>query len=204
MERLLGIRKGSHLPPNVPYPPIESPSTRLDAGKIYSFAKRFQDYELDGHGLEQARTPYGSAYNNMPILEMKTKMQRTMHKPRNSLAVKTLEPLSIETIPLEPLDNKLSPIKVNGGVHKGQLRAGFSGTYQKDHKYKMIFTQGHVERTEKQSHIIQEPFKKNLFHFEPYKKDFELKKYVRNQNRTLQMKIDSEQYKVKKDLITFY
>ena len=77
-----------------------------------------------------------------------------MHRPRNSLAVKTLEPLSLDAIPLEPLDNKMSPTKANAGAHRGQLKAGFSGTYQKDFKYKMEFTKGHVERTEKQSHII--------------------------------------------------
>jgi len=66
------MRKGSQLPPNVPYPPVsESPSARLDAGKIYSFARRFQDYELGGHGVEQDRTPYGSAYNNMNVLQIK-------------------------------------------------------------------------------------------------------------------------------------
>ena len=63
-----------------------------------------------------------------------------MHKPRNSLAVKTLEPLSIDSIPLEPLDNKMSPTKTNAGVHRGKFGAGFSGTYQKDFKYKMEFT----------------------------------------------------------------
>ena len=167
MNKLLGMRKGSQLPPNVPYPPIESPSGRLDAGKIYSFAKRFQDQDLGGHGVEMNRTPYGSAYNNMPISHQQNKMQRSMHKPRNSLAVKTLEPLSLDSMPLEPLDNKMSPTKTNAGAHAGQLKAGFSGTYQKDFKYKMLFTQGHVERTEKQNHIIQEPFKKNLFHFHP-------------------------------------
>jgi len=65
------MRKGSQLPPNVPYPPVESPSARLDAGKIYSFAKRFKDYELGGHGVETERIPYGSAANNMGALQMK-------------------------------------------------------------------------------------------------------------------------------------
>ena len=104
----------------------------------------------------------------------------------------TLEPLDVDPIPLEPLNHKLSPHKANAGIHTGLLKAGFSGSYQKDHKYKMEFTKGHVERTIKQSHIIKEPFKKNLFHFDPYKKDFEEKKYIKKHDRTLQMKIDSE------------
>ena len=74
---------------------------------------------------------------------------------------------------MEPMNHKLSPHKANGGVHDGKLKANFSGSYQRDHKYKMGFTRGHVERTEKMSHIISDPFKKNLFHFDPYKKDFD-------------------------------
>ena len=67
------------MPPNVPYPPLESPLGRMDAGKNFQmFAKRFQELDLDGHGVEMNRTPYGSGYNNMPILDMKTKITDKM------------------------------------------------------------------------------------------------------------------------------
>lgn len=47
----------------------------------------------------------------------------------------------------------------------------------------MEFTKDHIERTEKMPHIMaggsSEPFKKRLFHFHPYKKDFEANKLMK-------------------------
>ena len=49
-------------------------SSALGAKKIISYAKRFQDYELGGHGVEKHRTPYGSAYNNMSRVEIEQRV----------------------------------------------------------------------------------------------------------------------------------
>jgi hypothetical protein len=56
--------------------PIHSNSQtpRLDAKEIISQAKRFQDYELGGHGVQKNRVPYGSALNNFNIVDLKKKI----------------------------------------------------------------------------------------------------------------------------------
>lgn len=110
-----------------------------------------------------------------------------MKKPRHSVALKALEPITLDSFPLEPLPNRLSPAKTNAGI----CGNNFSGSYQKSHKYEMVFTKGHVERTVKQKHIVQDPFKVNAFHFDPYLKDFEMKNYIKKQNKTLKMKVEA-------------
>jgi hypothetical protein len=115
-----------------------NPSTRLDAKKIIANAKRFQDYDLGGHGLNDQRIPYGSSLNNFSILDIKKRIQNSLKESRNSVAIKSLA----------PLDANGSPTNIS------KFRSDMRGAYMKDNAYRMEFTRGHVERTIQQSHII--------------------------------------------------
>lgn len=70
--------------------------------------------------------------------------------------------------------------------------------------YKMEFTRGHVERTSKMSHIIQEPFKKNYLSFESTKNHNMKKNLIKNKLKTQKMKHDTIQYESKKQLLEQY
>ena len=65
----------------------------------------------------------------------------------------------------------LNPIDTQGiDTNTSRFKADIKGAFLKDNTYKMEFTRGHVERTVKMSHIIQEPFKNNSLSFESTRK----------------------------------
>ena len=77
----------------------------------------------------------------------------------------------------------LNPIDIDNPTNNDRYKSDLRGAYSKNVAYKMEFTKGHVERTTKMSHIIQEPFKKNFLSFESTKKH-NMKKNLANNKRT--------------------
>ena len=106
--------------------------------------------------------------NNFNILDLKKRIQNSLKESRNSVALKSLNPVDFDRSP----------------TNTDRCKANLSGAYTKNVAYKMEFTKGHVERTTKMSHIIQEPFKRNYLSFESTKKYNMKKNLAHNKNKT--------------------
>jgi hypothetical protein len=122
-------------------------------------------------------------------------------KPRNLAAFNTVNNVTdYDKLPLDVFLTR-SPERqpAISGLHVKQ----FSGSYNRtDHKYKMVATKGHYERTEMVK--LPDPFKKHFIAYETGKKLKAARDLRESQISTSRMKKKSEQYQIKRQLINVY
>ena len=181
---------------------MASLTQRLGARRIINQAKRFQEYNLGGHGVVKNRVEMGSGLSNMNILDMQAKIQDQIQRSKNLSAVK-MKLDDHNNIPLDAFDIR-SPKQAFAGMKagresdiklKGKSLFGQNGINP-------IITGDFANRITKNR--IKDPFKKHLLTFET-KKDMMLKEQLfRKQQRTEKIKYDADQYIQKKVLMDAY
>ena len=142
---------------------------RNSAQNVIKVAKRFQDYNLEGHEAQRSRFPYGSGLKNIPIRDLNEKIKNFMEVPRAQPILKALEPL-IKDDRSPTTSNVQSPKATTADdpdpIQKG-FKKGFSGiapTVKADLNYKMLATKDHYEMSYGQH--MNDPFKKHYLTYE--------------------------------------
>ena len=171
---------------------IDKLQTRLNAKNIITQAKRFKEYQNKG-----LIDPRKLGPNQLRIVDLNKKVstlnsQGSDIKPRNLAAFNTVSNVTdFKDLPLDVFltRSKEHSVPDISGLHVSSLSGAYPGT---DHKYKMVATKGHYERTEMVK--LPDPFKKHYITFETHKK-LKLKTNLReNQHATAKMRQNSEQY----------